>query len=1197
MQNREVEILIVEDSPTQAEQLKQILVSNGYTVSLAGNGREALVVLQENRSTNWLVLSDILMPEMDGYGLCRAIRGDERLKNVPLILLTQLQDPSDVILGLECGANNFLIKPIEEKFLLYKIQQVVANQELRKNARSEMGINVFFAGKNHFVTSDRLQILDLLLSTYEHTYQQKVELTRVRDELRRSNENLETLIEQRTAELKAEIVRRQEVEDSLRESEHRYRTLFDTMLAGFALNEIILDADGRPCDCRFLEINPSFERITGFPREQVIGRRIREILPGAEASWLEQLGEVALTGQTRRFENYSPALDKHFEVLAYSPQKGQFAITFTDITARRRENELLANLARGIRVDGEDFFQTLAQYIARTLHVDRAIIGVLDEQAPGRVNTVAVCSKGRIGENFSVPWAGTPCEKPVRGKQCVYPEGVREQFPDIQLLKEWEVESYIGVPLIDSAGRVRGQIAVMHSRPIEEVAAATALLQIFGARAAAELERLTAERELVRSRDFYLSIFEKFPTMIWRADSEGRVNYFNPAWFSFTGRGREEEQGFGWMEGIHPDQRRQCLQTYRDALRNRQPFKMECRLRRRDGVYRWILALGQPFEDLNGAYSGFIGTCLDFTEERLALENEQRSHDLSEAISAATLAFLQTGNINNMAQELLQRCIGITGARLGMLLDLEDGDMARILAIVAADRADEKINCFVEKVETTIQHRGFAAVPPCTCLMFSATAMEKPVMENTSIEGQTSSPAMPAGHPPIESFLSVPLRVGEETLGILAMANRPGGFTAREQAEVELFARTAALALQSARAELARHRAVEHLRTAQKFEAVGRLAGGIAHDFNNLLSVINGYSDLMVRKMTDEEPFKNDARLIKQAGQRAADLTRQLLAFSRRQVLEPQVIDVNNLIRGLEKILQRLIREDIELIWSLPEQTGCIKADPGQIEQILINLVVNARDAIEDLGKITVKTLNKEFDESCAARHPGLSPGSYVMIAVGDTGKGMSEEEQCHIFEPFYTTKEQGRGTGLGLATVYGILKQSGGYILVESAPGQGSTFKVFLPRTESPETLQRDDPAPEPPGSRKNILVVEDEVEVLNIVSRMLEEYGFAVQKADTPDQALKIFQPRRVDLLITDMVMPTMSGAQLAARLKERDPGLKVLFMSGYGEFHGENLPRSNGEQFFIQKPFSPEKLISLVNRILGSGINGKDAANTEN
>jgi len=382
-----------------------------------------------------------------------------------------------------------------------------------------------------------------------------------------------------------------------------------------------------------------------------------------------------------------------------------------------------------------------------------------------------------------------------------------------------------------------------------------------------------------------------------------------------------------------------------------------------------------------------------------------------------------------------------------------------------------------------------------------------------------------------------------------------------------------------------RKQSIDHLRQVQKMEAIGQLAGGIAHDFNNLLTIINGYSTLLIKGLEQGSPMRKEAEQILRAGERAADLTRQLLSFSRRQILEPKVLNINLQVQSVEKMLRRLIGEHIELVTVLADDIGFIKIDPGQVEQIIMNLVVNARDASETGGQITIETGNCELDEEFTAVHPGSVPGSYVCITVKDRGFGMNEETKRRIFEPFFTTKEMGRGTGLGLATVYGIVKQSGGYIDVISQPEQGASFQIYLPRVFQPaDALKR--PLNEEQGlGSQTILVVEDEPGVLNLVVHTLRKRGFYVLETTDPEEGLTIFEEHKdeIDMLLTDVVMPFMSGPTLADKLTRMNPDLKVLFMSGHTDNKVSFEKILEQGVPFLPKPFASDTLIKKVRETL--------------
>lgn len=382
-------------------------------------------------------------------------------------------------------------------------------------------------------------------------------------------------------------------------------------------------------------------------------------------------------------------------------------------------------------------------------------------------------------------------------------------------------------------------------------------------------------------------------------------------------------------------------------------------------------------------------------------------------------------------------------------------------------------------------------------------------------------------------------------------------------------------------------RALERqLAIAQKVEAVGRLAGGIAHDFNNLLTTILAPAELLLETLSEGDELAGYLVEIRDAALRAADLTRQLLAFSRQQVLQPRSINLNDVVTGMKGMLRRLIAEHIELRTACAADLGTVRADPSQIEQVLLNLVVNARDAMPGGGTLTIETANAELDGASTADQLLLTPGSYVMLAVSDTGEGMTETTKARLWEPFFTTKPKGKGTGLGLATAYGIVKQSGGYIWVDSEPGQGATFRIYLPRIDGgAESLA---PAPARPrtGGTEKLLVVEDDDMVRRVTQRALSANGYDVLVAASGREALLIAETNGYgfDLLVTDLIMPRMSGGELAERMRKIRPDLKVLFVSGYTDDMVVRHGVLDGQAAFLQKPFTPDVLLCKLRAVLG-------------
>ena len=437
------------------------------------------------------------------------------------------------------------------------------------------------------------------------------------------------------------------------------------------------------------------------------------------------------------------------------------------------------------------------------------------------------------------------------------------------------------------------------------------------------------------------------------------------------------------------------------------------------------------------------------------------------------------------------------------------------------------------------------------------------------------------------STIIAPMKIMGNAIGVIEVQSYDlGAYSQEHSIAMRMAAYLAANTIENVRLLEQERASAEQSRQSQRLESVGRLAGGIAHDFNNMLTAINGYSDLILRQLNDKDPLRSYIEEIKKAGERSALLTHQLLAFSRRQVLRTKVLELNQVVIETSAMLRRLIGEDIQLNLSLDPELGHVEADPGQLTQVIMNLAVNARDAMPEGGKLTIETSDVYLDEEYAALHVPTQPGSYVMLAVHDTGMGIDGKTQRHIFEPFFTTKETGKGTGLGLATVYGIVKQSGGYIWVDSDLGKGAAFKIYLPRIDEKVTsFEENELAERIPKGSETILLVEDEEIVRNLCRQILEACGYKVIEAANGDEALSICRKpdSKIDLLLTDVVMPKMSGRQLVEQLAVLRPEITVLYMSGYTD---DAIVRQGAVELganFIQKPFTFNALAERVRDLL--------------
>ncbi|MFZ0234480.1 MAG: PAS domain S-box protein [Candidatus Acidiferrales bacterium] len=637
---------------------------------------------------------------------------------------------------------------------------------------------------------------------------------------------------------------------------------------------------------------------------------------------------------------------------------------------------------------------------------------------------------------------------------------------------------------------------------------------------------------LVEREELFRLISENAADMIAVVDMEGHRLFNSDSYQKILGYSAEELKNSSSLDQIHPDDRYRVKAAAAEARRTGIGKNLEYRIRHKDGTWRVLESTSSVIGDANGVPQKLVIVNRDITERKLA----------SEALRLSEISFRSV--IENAPY-------GIYRAEASGKLVLVNPALQKMLGYGSRDELlalNLATDIHADPLENQKLNHLFANQKE-----FTDVEVEWKRKDGTPIKARCT--------------------------GWLVQD------TDNEEGYFEVFAE-----------DVTEKRLLERqLRMAQKMEAVGRLSGGIAHDFNNLLGVIIGYSAVLKRTLPPGTPFVEHAEEIEKAGQRAAALTRQLLAFSRQQVLAPAVIDLNSLISEMEKMLPRLIGENIEINLSLDPAIGRVKADHGQVEQVIMNLVVNARDAMPQGGKVVIATSNVTLDELYTRHHPGSKIGDYVMLSVTDNGTGIDSETLGHIFEPFFTTKEQGKGTGLGLATVYGVVKQSGGYVWVQSALEKGSSFEIYLPRIEEAVSIvPAVAPIVEAFHGAETILLVEDAAALRKLTRMLLTQHGYHVLSAANGVEALQKAQqkPERIDLLLTDVIMPGLNGRALAERLATLQPGLKVLYMSGYTDDAIVNHGVLGAGNTLLHKPFSEE---NLIRKVLDADPAAPDAAAT--
>jgi PAS domain S-box-containing protein len=1188
-----------------------------------------------------------------------------------------------------------------------------------------------------------------------------------------------------------------EAVDCLRESEGKFRSLFENINVGVALHEIITDEDNNAVDFVFLDANPKYEEITGLKASKIIGKRGLEVIPILEKKWIDAYGRVALTGRSTTIIDHSDYLDGYLEVKAYSPKANQFGVAMTDITMRKQAEDALR--------ESEERYRLLFD------NAD-ALVSVYDR------NGVCLLMNRKTARLFGgepADFIGKSLAELHPGAAAEYTERIRHAI-DRETSAEYEDE----VPFPEGSRRL---LSTVH--PVRNASGSIYAAQIISQDITM---RKRAEEELRISRErFELAMrFSNDGLFDWDLETD-RV-YYSSGWKRMLGYAEHEiENEFSeWERLTKPQDVRDSWAMMKEVMeKKRGRFEKEFQMRHKNG--RWVDVLSRAnvvFDDA-GKPVRVVGTHVDITERKRAEKALQWNARRNELLSDAAARLLRGGASNELVQFLCRSVMGFLDCQVffNFLVDRESDRLrlnayagipedqaekirwldfsASVCGCTARDHRRMIFEDIFNSSEPEIELVKSYGIQTCCChpLMIedrlvgtlSFGTRSRPRFESEEIElmeavshlaaialnrieteealrrreekyrgifndsitsvylfdeakhfidsnqagidllGYSKEELLHMSIPDVDADPVAVLPAHERLLGgdrlvnyehrlkrkdgeiitvlnnsipitdaegrVVGMQSTLVDITQRKQAEKEreelqlrlsnamemaklghweydidndlftfndhfykLFGTTAEEVggYTMASREYARrfihpedqnvvaeetrkaietddpnyagqlehrmlyadgragHVAVrfsvvkneqgrtirtigvnqditnqkqneERIAQLQKMESIGRLAGGVAHDFNNMLGVILGHTEMALDQVNSEEPVYADLKEIHKAAGRSADLTRQLLAFARKQTINPKILDLNAVVEGMLKMLRRLIGEDIDLVWRPGKVLWRVKMDPTQVDQILANLCVNARDAVEKQGRVTIETRNVSFDSLHRASRHRFLPGDFVLLAVSDNGCGMDEETLANLFEPFFTTKGTGKGTGLGLATIYGIVRQNNGFIDVQSEPGKGTRFSVHLPKhTDRIERAQGRDSAASPEVGDETVLLVEDETAMLKMTQAMLERLGYRVLACQTPGEALRLAEEftGRLDLLMTDVVMPGMNGRELAKLLQELRPNLQVLFASGYTADVIAQHGILSEDVHFIQKPFTLGGLSHKVREILG-------------
>jgi len=917
--------------------------------------------------------------------------------------------------------------------------------------------------------------------------------------------------------------------------------------------------------------NPAFTVLTGYSHTEIVGRNPRELIKSGEQNqaFYKDLWDTILAGKVWHGQMINRRKDDSLynEEMTITPLRNErgeisrFIAIKQDITERKQVDEALRN--------SEEKYRAILENIQEGyLEVDLAGNFTFINDAECR--NLGYAMEELIGMNYRQYTDETTAKKLYQTFNGVYRTGEPINILDTEIIRKGGTKAVneLSISLIkDSEGIPIGFRGI--ARDITE--------------------RKQAEDMLGASEERYRTLFEGAAEGILVADIESKqFKYVNPAACRILGYTAEELTRLS-LTDIHPKEALDYVVAEFEAQsRGEKTLSPEIPCLRKDGSVIYTSIATAPV--VIGGHKCNVGFFTDVTERKRAGESLKQSEENARQLAQENAIMAEVGRIISSTLDIdevyesfskeVKKIISFDRIVISNI-DTEKGTVKNVY-IAGGGLQDRNINDIYP-----LEGSGNAEMvrTKSTLLIqtedFNEYKNRFPMLWSTFQVG-------------FRSIMDVPLfSKGKIIGGLLLRSLKPYAYTEKDVRLAERIGSHIAGAIANAQlyaerihAEEERAALEDQLRQSQKMEAIGRLAGGVAHDFNNLLTVIKGYSQLSLTEMKKEDPFRENIEEIKKAADRAADLTRQLLAFSRRQVMEMKVLDLNDLLKNLDKLLRRVIGEDIELATILDENLGRVKTDPGQIEQVVMSLAVNARDAMSKGGKLTIETANVDLDQAYARVHIAVKPGPYVMISASDTGVGMPPEIRDRIFEPFFTTKEKGKGTGLGLSTVYGIVKQSGGNIWVYSEPEKGTTFKIYLPRVDEPfEELKEKLVKEELPCGNETILIVEDEEDVLKLTGRILSRQGYHVLEASSGEEALRIFKKRKepFHLLLTDVVMPQMSGRQLEEQLSRVCQDFKVLYMSGYTDnaitHHGVLEKGMN----YIQKPFTVDGLIRKVREVL--------------
>ena len=1200
-----MKILAIDDKPDNLTTLGAVVrdaLPEGTVLKALDGHRGIELAMTEDPD---VILLDIVMPGMDGFEVCQRLKADLRSKDIPVIFLTALKtDTDNRIKALQLGAEGFLSKPIEPTELIAQIRAMVKVKSSNRFQRNEQA----------------------RLSTLVNERTQEIERSRL---------SLLNAME----DMKAESEARTKAEAALRESEDRFRQMA-------AQGRTFLWETNPQGTYTF--VDPIVISILGYSPEELIGKKsCFDMIPSEDLERINTryhaliCSDEVSTGDEHRMVNRDKrVIWVNSMVVPMRDQQGSIIGlrgSATDITARKRRTLIHETSLIALKILNE------------TTSIRESVQNVFD-LLKARIDVDAMGLRLQEGEDF--PYfiqKGFPddflatensllrhtdsgeCCRDCTGKaflECtcglVLSDKVDSSYPSST--KGGSYWSNDTTQFANPANDVRrnprnkcidfgyASVALIpirtHNQPIgllqlndhrknrflpEEIEG----LEDIAAHIGSAITRKNVTESLKASEARYRSVIAVSNTGVWEFHKKTNHFWCSPEYFAILGRHHIHESDTDTHDTvdtalfslIHPDDRPRVIQHFTDYIsaHARGMYEDAFRMQHADGRWIWIWSRGQTLYNPDGTPSDLtIGTHINITKqkeaERAIKDNESRLQSLVRILQH------QEGDEQTFLDYALDEAIQLTSSKVGYIYFYNEQKKEFIL------------NTWSKSVMSVCSIRNPEIVYPLekTGLWGEAVRQRKEILINDFHAENPLKKGYPDGHAPLHRFLTIPIFNGDQIVAVIGVANKETDYTNTDVLQLQLlmdgvWKQIEAIHGHGERLKLYQEKREleEQVRQSQKLESVGRLAGGMAHDFNNMLQVILGYTEMGLELIPKEHPFHVDLEEIKKVGLRSAELTRQLLAFARKQAIKPKILDLSATVENTLKLLRRLIGEDIQMTLK-PSTPAIIKMDPTQVDQLLTNLCVNARDAIEHKGEILISVEPVAVDAAYAAKNPDAIPGEYVLLTVSDTGCGMTAAVRQHIFEPFFTTKQTGKGTGLGLATVYGIVRQNKGFINVHSEVGKGTTFSIHIPLEKAP--LEQDDKPvilPEPLCGNETVLLVEDEENVRKTTTRFLEKIGYRVLSAGTAEEALQCADQtsENIHLLLTDVILPKMSGRELAETLIRKNPSVRVIFMSGYPadviSRHGMLAPGI----CFLPKPFDRIKLIQTLKEALSLPLENPD------